>query len=70
MYIYFQLDVNEIRHKNIEGQYSSKLLETQYLLSLALDIEARDLSEAESAVARCRLRSENAGVAVTNSAPD
>jgi len=36
----------------------------------ALNIEARGLSEAVSAVARCVLRIENPGVAVRNSAPD
>jgi hypothetical protein len=75
-YIYIKLDVNEGRHKNIDDQYCSKLFETQYLFLisnsclLALNIEARGRSEAESTVARGRLRSEKPGVAVRNSTPD
>ena len=41
MYVYFQLDVKKA-DKSIDDQYSSKLYETQYLLSLALNIEARE----------------------------
>jgi hypothetical protein len=34
--------------KNIDGQYSSKLYETQYLLSLALNIEASEYCQRRS----------------------
>jgi hypothetical protein len=37
MYIYFQLDVNESRHKNVDDQYYSKLFETQYLSSVCTE---------------------------------
>jgi len=49
---------------------AAKYLKFSASCLLALNIEARGLPEAESAVAGCSLRTANPGVAVTDSTPD
>jgi len=70
MYVYFQLDVNESRHKISMTNTAVNYLELSASCLLALNIEARGLPEAESAVAQYRLRTENPGVAVRDFTPD